>query len=70
MSESSNYYPQGNVMEESTNNMLIQIIKNTIESIHEKWHNKLIDVLWESRLTPNKGTGHSPFSLVYGREAR
>jgi hypothetical protein len=27
-------------------------------------------VLWESRLTPNKGTGHSPFSLVYGREAR
>jgi transposase InsO family protein len=70
MGQSSNYYPQGNGMAESTNKTLIQIIKKTIEANHENWHNKLIDALWASRLTPKKGTRHSPFTLVYGKEAR
>jgi hypothetical protein len=70
MGQSSNYYPQGNGMAKSTNKTLIQIIKKTIEANHKNWHNKLIDALWASRLTPKKGTGHSPFTLVYGKEAR
>jgi hypothetical protein len=57
-------------MAESTNKILIQIIKKTIEANHKNWHIKLIDALWASRLTPKKGTGHSPCTLVYGKEAR
>jgi hypothetical protein len=35
MGQSSNYYPQGNIMSESTNKKLIQIIKKTIEANHK-----------------------------------
>jgi hypothetical protein len=59
MGQSSNYYPQGNGLAESTNKTLIQIIKKTIEANHKNWHNKLIDALWASRLTPKDSTGHS-----------
>jgi hypothetical protein len=70
MGKSSNYYPQGNGLAESTNKTLIQIIKKTIEANHKNWHNKLIDALWASCLTPKDSTGHSPYTLVYGKEAR
>lgn len=70
MGQSSNYYSQGNGLAESTNKTLIQIIKKTIKANHKNWHNKSIDALWASQLTPKKGTGHSPFALVYEREAR
>jgi hypothetical protein len=69
MGQSSNYYPQGNGLAESTNKTLIQIIKKTIEANHKNWHNKLIDALWASRLTPKDSTWHSLYTLVYGREA-
>jgi transposase InsO family protein len=52
MGKSSNYYPQGNGLAESTNKKLIQILKKTIEANHKNWHKKLIDALWESCLTP------------------
>jgi hypothetical protein len=54
---------------ESTNKTLIQILKKTIEANHKNWHKKLIDALWESHLTPKDSTRHSPYTLVYGREA-
>jgi hypothetical protein len=69
MGKSSNYYPQGNGLAESTNKTLIQIIKKTIEANHKNWHNKLIDALWASCLTPKDSIGHSPYTLVYGKEA-
>jgi hypothetical protein len=31
---------------------LIQILKKTIATNHKNWHKKLIDMLWESHLTP------------------
>jgi hypothetical protein len=69
MGQSSNYYPQGNDLAKSTNKKLIQIIKKTIEANHKNWHNKLIDALWESFLTPKDITSHSPYTLVHGKEA-
>jgi len=56
MGQSSNYYPQGNGLAKSTN--------------HKNWHKKLRDALWASRLTPKDSTGNSPYTLVYGKEAR
>jgi hypothetical protein len=70
MGQSSNYYPQGNGLVESTNKTLIQILKKMIDLNQRNWHLKLIDALWESRLTPKDSTGNSPYTLVYGKEAR
>ena len=30
----------------------------------------MTDVLWESRTTPKENTGISPYTLVYGKEAK
>jgi hypothetical protein len=68
MGHSSNCYPHGNGLVESTNKTLIQIIKKTIESNHTNWHNELIDALWEICLTPKDRTKHSPYTLLYGKE--
>jgi hypothetical protein len=70
MGQSSNYYPQGNGLAESTNKTLIQILKKTIDVNQRNWHTKLIDALWASRLTPKDSTGLSPYTLVYGKEAK
>jgi hypothetical protein len=37
MGKSSNYYPQGNGLSESTNKTLIQILKKTIDKNQNKW---------------------------------
>jgi hypothetical protein len=34
------------------------------------WHLKLIDVSCASRTTPKENTGMSPYTLVYGKEAK
>jgi hypothetical protein len=70
MGQSSNYYPQGNGLAESTNKTLIQILKKTIDQNQKNWHVKLIDALWESRMTPKDNTRISPYVLVYGKEAK
>jgi hypothetical protein len=70
MGQSSNYYPQGNGLVESTNKSLVQILKKIVATNQRDWHKKLLNALWESRITPKSSTGHSPFSLVYGKYAR
>jgi len=32
----------------------------------KNWHKRLIDALWEDRVSNNKSIGMSPFELVYG----
>jgi hypothetical protein len=49
MGQSSNYYPQGNGLVESTNKTLIHILKKTIDQNQKNWHLKLTDALWESK---------------------
>jgi transposase InsO family protein len=70
MGKSSNYYPQGNGLAESTNKMLIHILKKIVDKNQRNWHLKLIDALWESRMTPKDTTGMSLYTLVYGKEAK
>eukprot|EP00253_Pinus_taeda_P004312 PITA_04312 len=66
---SANYYPQGNGLAESTNKILVKIIKRTIEQNHKNWHKSLIFALWANRITQKASIGTSPFNLVYGKEA-
>ena len=66
---SANYYPQGNVLAESTNKNLIKIIKRTIDQNQKNWHKSLIFALWADRITHKTSIGTSPFNLFYGKEA-
>ena len=66
---STNYYPQGNSLVESTHKNLIKIIKRTIDQNQKNWHKSLIFSLWADRITHKASIGTSPFNLVYGKEA-
>ena len=63
------YYPQGNGLAESSNKILINIIKKVLEEKKKNWHKKLINALWVDRLTTKRSIGTSPYELVYGMEA-
>eukprot|EP00253_Pinus_taeda_P034569 PITA_34569 len=65
---SSNYYPQGNGLAESTNKNLIRIIKRTVDQIQKNWHKILVNTLWADRITKKDSIDTSPFNLVYGKE--
>eukprot|EP00253_Pinus_taeda_P010376 PITA_10376 len=65
---SSNYYPQGNRLAESTNKNLIRIIKRTFDQSQKNWHKTLVNALWADRITKKASIGTSPFNLVYGKE--
>jgi hypothetical protein len=64
---STNYYPQGNGVVESTNKNLLLIIKKTVVENQRDWHTTLDTVLWADRVTPRISLGTSPYFLVYGK---
>lgn len=66
---SSNYYPQGNGVAESTNKNMLQIIKKIVAEHQRDWHNALDITLWDDRVTPRVSLGTSPYVLVYGKES-
>jgi hypothetical protein len=66
---STNYYPQGNGLAESTNKNLIKILKKIVNDHQRNWHLTLQNALWDDRVTPKSSIGNSPFFLVYGQEA-
>ena len=65
---STNYYPQGNGLAESTNKNLIRILKKTMIENQRSWHLALPNALWADRVTPKNSLGVSPYTLVYGKE--
>eukprot|EP00253_Pinus_taeda_P034932 PITA_34932 len=68
LGHSTAYYPQGNVLDESSNKSLINIIKKVLEENKKNWHKKLVNALWADRLTTKRSIGTSPYELVYGLE--
>ena len=68
LGHSTTYYPQGNVLAESSNKSLIYIIKNILEERKKNWHKKLVNALWADSLTTKRSIGTSPYELVYGLE--
>ena len=69
MHYSTNYYPQGNGLAESTNKNLIRILKKTVIESQRNWHIALPNALWEYRVTLKNYSGVSPYTLVYGKES-
>lgn len=70
LGHSTAYYPQGNGLAESSNKIIINIIKKVLEENKKNWHKKLVNALWADRLTTKISIGTSPYELVYGMEAR
>jgi transposase InsO family protein len=63
------YYPQGSGLAESSNKIIIKIIKHMLEDNKKAWDSKLKFSLWVDRVTVKRSLGLSPFQLVYGVEA-
>lgn len=68
LSHSSNYYPQGNGLAESSNKNLMTILKRTVGENNRSWDSKIKFALWDDRITKKDSTGKSPFELVYGMD--
>ena len=64
---STNYYPQGNGLVESTNKNLFRILKKTVIENQRSWHLALPNTLWADRVTPKNSLGVSPYTRVYGK---
>jgi len=64
LSHSSNYYPHGNGLVESSNKNIITIIKKIVGDNKRSWDSKIKHALWADRITKKKATGKSPFELV------
>jgi transposase InsO family protein len=66
LSHSSNYYPQGNGLAESSNKKLMTIIKKTVGDNEKSWDSKLKFALWADIITKKSATRKTPYELVYG----
>ena len=65
LSHSTAYYLQGNGLAESSNKILVRIIKKLLQDSKKTWHSKLKFALWADRVSTKKSIGTSPFQLVY-----
>jgi hypothetical protein len=69
LGHSTSYYPQGNGLDESSNKILVRIIKKLLQENKKAWHKNLIHALWADRISPKRSIETSPFHIVYGTEA-
>ena len=68
MLNSSPYYAQANDQAESSNKILINLIKKKIEENPKRWHEVLSEALWAHHISRHSATKVTPFELVYGQE--
>jgi hypothetical protein len=59
------YYPQGNGLANSSNKILINIIKKVLTKNKKAWHVHLKYALWANRIGTKKSIGMFPFQMVY-----
>jgi hypothetical protein len=66
---SSPYFVQANGQAETSNKVLIKIIKKRIKDNSRRWHEKLSEALWAHRTSGHRATKVTPYEVVYGQEA-
>ena len=64
------YHPQTDGLVERFNNTLFEAISAYVCSNQDDWDLYIPAILFAYRVSPSVSTGDSPFSLLYGREAR
>jgi hypothetical protein len=65
---SSPYYAQANGQAESSNKILIKLIKKKVDEYPRRWHEVLLEALWAHRISRHGATKVTPFELVFGQE--
>jgi hypothetical protein len=65
---SSPYYVQVNGQVETSNKMLIKIIKKRMKDNPRRWHEKLSEALWAHRTSRHGAMKVTPFELIYSQE--
>ena len=61
MLNSSPYYAQANGQAESSNKILIKLIKKKIEDNTKRWHDLLSEALWAHRISRHGATKVTPY---------
>ena len=67
---SSNYYPQGNGLVESSNKNLVRLLKRMVGENKRSWDSILKYALWADRATVKRITGKYSFKLVCGQNCK
>lgn len=67
--KSSPCHAQANGQTESSNKLIVRIMKVLVSENRSDWEDKLDSVLWAFRTAYKVATGMTPFKLVYGMEA-
>ncbi|XP_008223134.1 PREDICTED: uncharacterized protein LOC103322954 [Prunus mume] len=67
--QSTPYYAQANGQAESSNKVIINIIRKMLEKNPKQWHEKLSETLWAYRTKKREATGMTPYALTYGHDA-
>jgi len=62
-------YPQKHGQVESVNKVVLGQLKRRLGSTKDLWAEKLLEILWTYRCTPQTITGETPFNLTYGINA-
>jgi hypothetical protein len=68
LGHSTAYYPQGNGLAESSNKILITVIKKVLTENKKAWHTHLKYALWANRISTKRSIRISPFQMVYGTD--
>ncbi|KAI5346356.1 hypothetical protein L3X38_014235 [Prunus dulcis] len=67
--QSTPYYAQANGQAESSNKVIINIIRKMLEKNPKQWHEKLSETLWAYRTSKREATGMTTYALTYGHDA-
>ncbi|CAL9001594.1 unnamed protein product [Prunus brigantina] len=67
--QSTPYYAQANGQAESSNKVIINIIRKMLEKNPKQWREKLSETLWAYRTSKREATGMTPYALTYGHDA-
>jgi len=62
-------HPQTNAHAEAANKIILGQLKRRLGSAKGLWAEKLPEILWAYRCTPQTSTGKTPFNLTYGTDA-
>ncbi|XP_024010604.1 uncharacterized protein LOC112086031 [Eutrema salsugineum] len=65
LSKSTPSYPQRNGQAEAANKTILDDLKKRLDAKKGRWADELEGVIWSHRTTPRRGTGETPFALVY-----
>lgn len=68
LSFTSVYHPQTNGQVESTNKILVKILKRKIDKNPKEWADLIPEVLWAYRTNIKTANGNTPFKLAFRLE--